>query len=104
MTKEKRETGQSRTKPKTKNRKNTKEAEILMQEDKKLSKKDTNSDQDDENENEKTIELLLARNGWKYLVKWKNLSDEENSWEHWTDIPKRILNVRISLSSIKGFV
>eukprot|EP00090_Calanus_glacialis_P021720 TRINITY_DN33517_c0_g1_i1.p1 TRINITY_DN33517_c0_g1~~TRINITY_DN33517_c0_g1_i1.p1 ORF type:complete len:105 (+),score=22.97 TRINITY_DN33517_c0_g1_i1:39-317(+) len=66
------------------------EDEILMKEDKKLSEEDANSVQDDENK--KTIELLLARNGWKYLVKWKNLSHDENSWEHWTDIPKQILN------------
>ena len=49
----------------------------------------------EEGKSVKTIELLLARNGWKYLVKWKNMSDEENTWEHWTAIPKRILNVRI---------
>ena len=93
---------QNKTKPK--NKKISNEDEISMQEDKKLSAKDANSVQDDESENEKTIELLLARNGWKYLVKWKKLSHDENSWEHWTDIPKIILNVRISLSSLIGFV
>ena len=48
----------------------------------------------EENEEEKTIELLLAKDGGKYLVKWKNFSNDENTWEHRTAIPKRILNVR----------
>ena len=91
MEKEKVETGQKGKKPKNINRKVKKEDKILMQEDKKMTKEDANSVENDENG--KNIELLLARNGWKYLVKWKNLSNEENSWEHWTAIPKRILNV-----------
>ena len=91
MGKQKMENVQKKTKPK--NKKISKEDEISMQEDKKLSAKDANSVQDDEND--RNIELLLARNGWKYLVKWKNLSHDENTWEHWIDIPKTILNVSI---------
>ena len=91
ITKENWKTGKKNTSSEKKLNNNAKEEEIL-QEDKKLTEKDANSTENDENE--KTIELLLARNGWKYLVKWKNLPNEENSWEHWTAIPKRILNVR----------
>ena len=52
-------------------------------------------DKAESNKTEKTIELLLSKNGSKYLVKWKNLSSDENSWEPRTAIPSRILNVRI---------
>jgi hypothetical protein len=92
MAKEKGKTGQKIRKHRKKININAKEEEILMQEDQNLAEEDAKSVQKEENG--KTIELLLARNGWKYLVKWKNLPNEENSWEHWTAIPKKILNVR----------
>ena len=41
----------------------------------------------------KTVESLLAKNGSKYLVKWKNLSEDENTWEQKTGISKDILKV-----------
>jgi len=44
----------------------------------------------DEN-NGKTIEALMMKNGSKYLIKWKNVSDDENTWEHKTSIPKNVL-------------
>ena len=72
------ESGKKNTQSKKKNTK-------LIQEDTKTLHKDTNV---------KTVERLLAKNGWKYLVKWANLSDDENTWEHKTAIPKHILNVR----------
>ena len=42
----------------------------------------------------KTIERLTAKNGLKYLVKWTNLSDDENTWEPKSAIPKYILTVK----------
>jgi len=40
---------------------------------------------------EKVIERLISKNGSKYLVKWVNLSDEENTWEQKSTIPKHLL-------------
>ena len=42
------------------------------------------------------IECLMARNNQKYLVKWENLPDDENTWEHKSSIPKTMLKVRSS--------
>ena len=64
---------------------------------KERTSEDAKLDQKEENDKEKTIELLLAKDGGKYLVKWKNLSNDENTWEHRTEISKRILNVRMFL-------
>ena len=44
------------------------------------------------------IECLMARNNQKYLVKWENLLDDENTWEHKSSIPKNILKVRYYIS------
>merc|ERR1719233_880772 len=39
----------------------------------------------------KRIECLMARNNQKYLVKWENLPDDENTWEPKSSIPKNVL-------------
>ena len=52
------------------------------------------SEETEKDEDAKTIELLLSKKGSKYLVKWKNLSSDENTWEQRTAIPNRILSVR----------
>ena len=41
------------------------------------------------------VESLLMKNGFKYLVKWKNCSNDENTWEHKTAIPNLVLKVNI---------
>jgi hypothetical protein len=33
-----------------------------------------------------------ATDGWEYLVKWRNLPDDENSWETGPQIPPEVLN------------
>ena len=43
--------------------------------------------------NAKAIERLLGKNGAKYLVKWVNLSEDENTWEQKSAIPKQLLKV-----------
>ena len=43
---------------------------------------------------EKIVERLIAKNGSKYLVKWANLPEDENTWEQKSIIPKHFLKVR----------
>ena len=43
--------------------------------------------------NTKAIERLLGKNGSKYLVKWVNLSEDENTWLQKSAIPKQLLKV-----------
>ena len=43
---------------------------------------------------EKTVERLIAKNGSKYLVKWINLPEDENTWEQKSTIPKQFLKVK----------
>ena len=68
--------------------------ESQKEEDKPLE--ENNEPKASENVKPKTVELLVARSGCKYLVKWENLSYADTTWEHWTTIPKHILNVKIS--------
>ena len=61
---------------------------------KKLSLEDTKP----KDPNAKGIERLIAKNGPKYLVKWLKQSEDENTWEHKSAIPKDMLKVdKISL-------
>merc|ERR1712013_555767 len=48
------------------------------------------------------IECLMARNNQKYLVKWENLPDDENTWEHKSSIPKNTLKYYESDLSLLG--
>ena len=43
---------------------------------------------------EKMVERLIAKNGSKYLVKWINLPEDENTWEQKSTIPKHFLKVK----------
>ena len=45
----------------------------------------------------RTVESLLMKNNFKYLVKWANCSDDENTWEHKTAIPKMIVKVNMEI-------
>ena len=71
-----------------------KNEQLHLKSDKKHDKPLLNVAEETSSTSEKTIQLLLAKNGKKYLVKWKNLPETQNSWEHRSDIPTRILNVR----------
>ena len=74
-----------------------KSAGLQKEKEKELEKSSgENEPKASENEKSKTVELLVARSGCKYLVKWENLSYADTTWEHWTTIPKHILNVKIS--------
>ena len=82
-------------KPKAKSGKKkpkNKEAELFKEDNGKVGTNDEALEADEPN---KSVELLLARSGCKYLVKWKDLPYSENTWEHWTTIPDNILNVGI---------
>ena len=60
---------------------------------KRKSKKLSLEDAKPKDPNAKVIERLIAKNGPKYLVKWLKKSEDENTWEHKSAIPKNILKV-----------
>ena len=71
----------------------TKNEQPHLKSERKQDKPLLNVVEENSSTSEKTIQLLLAKNGKKYLVKWKNHPETQNSWEHRSDIPTRILNV-----------
>ena len=82
-----------------------KSAGLQKEKEKELEKSSgENEPKASENEKSKTVELLVARSGCKYLVKWENLSYADTTWEHWTTIPKHILNVKNTPITIFFFI
>ena len=43
------------------------------------------------------IQSIKKRKGERYLIKWEGYSDEENTWEHRSDIPKCVLKVILEI-------
>ena len=82
------------SKKQTKKKSDTKTPKEVIPKEKKKDKKCNQKSVPTEN-NIKTVESLLMKNGSKYLVKWKNYSDDENTWEHKTSLPKFVLKVNI---------
>lgn len=39
------------------------------------------------------IHSIKKRKGERFLIKWEGYSDEENTWEHRSDIPQCVLKV-----------
>jgi len=70
---------------------------------KKISLEVENPKSKDSKEN--IVERLIAKNGSKYLVKWVNQPEDENTWEQKSIIPKHFLKVRhIQTTLISIFV
>ena len=43
------------------------------------------------------IQSIKKRKGERFLIKWEGYSDEENTWEHRSDIPKCVLKVILEI-------
>ena len=71
---------------------------------KRKSKKLSLEDAKPNDPNAKAIERLMAKNGPKYLVKWLKQSEDENTWEHKSAIPKHILKVEQIILFFKDFL
>ena len=71
---------------------------------KRKSKKLSLEDAKPNDPNAKVIERLMAKNGPKYLVKWLKQSEDENTWEHKSAIPKHILKVEQIILIFKDFL
>ena len=74
--------------------KKSKSKEILQTTPKKPAKKEKTKKMEEE---EYMIEMLVKREGNKYLVKWENFPMAQNTWEPRSSIPQFILEVMMFL-------